>query len=140
MVGRIVGSLSGGRQAAKVCDDSHCIVIAQFAGVGVGHDDQPVPIFVDAVANGPKNVSIRPAAKLPGGSEVGGHKRSERHWKVLGDIETTGERGGFRMAAAAEAVGYRPAAHNLFGPAGNLQVGGGGAAGRQPSPVVEPYY
>src|SRR5260370_5917801 len=114
MVGRIVGSLSGGRQAAKVCDDSHCIVIAQFAGVGIGHDDQPVPIFVDAVANGPKNVSIRPAAKLPGGSEVGGHKRSDRHWKVLGDIETTEQRGGSAIAAAAESLGYRPSRPNLF--------------------------
>ena len=60
----------------------------------VGHDDQPAPILVDTVANGPKNVSIRPVAKLPGRSEVGGHKQSDRHWKILGEVETAGERAG----------------------------------------------
>jgi hypothetical protein len=34
------------------------IVITQLASVGVRHDDQPVPVGIDAVANGPKNVAI----------------------------------------------------------------------------------
>src|SRR6202043_2672849 len=86
----------------------------------VGHDDQPAPILVDTVANGPKNVSIRPVAKLPGRSQVGGHKQSDRHWKILGEVETAGERAGSGMATAAEAVGYRLAECNLFGRAGDL--------------------
>jgi hypothetical protein len=93
MVRRIFGLLSGSRQTANVCDDSFGIVIAQFAGISVGHDNQPVPIAVDAVANGPKNIAIRPVTQS-GGREVGGHKRSNRRWKILGDVEPARERAG----------------------------------------------
>src|ERR1700752_2993351 len=55
-------------------------------------DDQPLAVRVDVVANGPKNVGIRPAIQSTGGCQVGGYKRPYRHGKVLADIEATGER------------------------------------------------
>ena len=104
---------------AQVGDDSFCIVVAQFAGVGVGHDDQPAPVAVDAVANGSENLAIRPPAERPGGREIWGYERSNRHGQVFADVVAASEQPSLGMAAAAKTVGDFFTAQDLLRCAGD---------------------
>jgi hypothetical protein len=54
-----------------------------FAGVRVGHDDQPAPIVIDTVANGLENFTIRPPAERPSGRGIRGYERSNRYGQVF---------------------------------------------------------
>ena len=94
MIRLVVGCLSGGRHAADIGDDGSYIFIAQFSGIGVGHDDQPAVVRVDAIANGPKDVGISLATQSTGRCQVGGYERTDWHRKVLADVEASGERTG----------------------------------------------
>ncbi len=94
MIRRISGLRSGGGQAAKIGDHREDIVIAEFAGIGVGHHDQPTSVPIDAVANGAENLAIRPVTQLAGGSEVRGYERPDRHRKIFTDVEAAGKRAG----------------------------------------------
>ena len=114
VIGRIVGWLSACREAADIGDNGAHILVAQFSGIRVGHDDQPAAVRVDAVANGSKDIAIRPAAQWPGGCQIGGYERPDRYRKVLADLQASCEYAGLSVASAAEAVRDRFAALNLL--------------------------
>jgi len=77
LIRRIGGLLSGRGNAADICDHRLGIVVAQSAGVGVGHDRQPTPVRVGAIANRAKDLAVGPVLQWPGRGQVGGHDRPD---------------------------------------------------------------
>src|SRR5262249_18499862 len=67
---------------------------------------------VDAVANGPENLPIRPLFHGPRRRQIGRYERAQVNRQMLADVFASRE--GRRMTASAETVGNGPAALDLF--------------------------
>jgi hypothetical protein len=71
VIGRCSCLLSRGGQAAKIRDDRTRIVVAQPAGIGIGHHDQPGSVAINTVPYGTENIAVRLVAQRPCRREIG---------------------------------------------------------------------
>src|SRR5262249_58514380 len=104
-----------GGNAADIRNYRLGVVVAQIAGIGIGHECQPTPVRVDAVTNRAIDLAVGPALQSPRRGQVGRHERPDAEWQVLADVEATGKRAGSRMAPAAKAIDKGLAARDSFG-------------------------